>query len=81
MSFAGNPSVSLGVKGKNLTSREGHLFLLDNVATEPTATTGDGSFVLYRYGGLLKLWDGSSRTTLGSAGSLVNFSLDDAYDD
>lgn len=38
--------------------------------------------ILYRgSGSSLRFWDGSSVTTLGSAGGLVNYSLNDAYDD
>jgi hypothetical protein len=38
--------------------------------------------ILYRgTGGVLKFWDGSSATTLGSAGALVSYTLNDAYDD
>ncbi|MCR4307829.1 MAG: hypothetical protein NUV80_04650 [Candidatus Berkelbacteria bacterium] len=38
--------------------------------------------ILYRgSGSSLRFWDGSSATTLGSAGGLVNYSLNDAYDD
>lgn len=38
--------------------------------------------ILYRgSGSSLRFWDGSSATTLGSAGGLVNFSLNDGYDD
>jgi len=38
--------------------------------------------ILYRgSGSSLRFWDGSSATTLGSAGGLVNYTLNDAYDD
>lgn len=38
--------------------------------------------ILYRGAGAsLRFWDGSTATTLGSAGAVANFTLDDAYDD
>ena len=46
------------------------------------APTSANDVILYRgAGSSLRFWDGSSATTLGSAGGLVNFSLNDAYDD
>lgn len=44
-------------------------------------TYGSDDYTLYVDGGLLKFWDGSSTTTLGAAGAVSNFSLNDAYDD
>ena len=80
MSFFGTPGYAYS-RARNLSTKEGALLFEDNVGTEPTGTTDPGKFVLYRYGDALKLWDGSSATTLGSAGSVANFSLNDAYDD
>src|SRR3990167_2488972 len=46
------------------------------------APTSANDVILYRgAGSSLRFWDGSTATTLGSAGGLVNFSLNDAYDD
>src|SRR3990167_8167737 len=46
------------------------------------APTSANDVILYRgAGSSLRFWGGSSATTLGSAGGLVNFSLNDGYDD
>jgi hypothetical protein len=51
----------------------------DSNRSDPSAA---GDVILYRgSGSSLRFWDGSSVTTLGSAGGLVNYSLNDAYDD
>lgn len=50
------------------------------LTTSPTTTTGE--LLLYvDANGLLKYDDGVSATTLGAAGAVQNFSLNDAYDD
>ena len=44
--------------------------------------TSANDVILYRgASSSLRFWDGTSATTLGSAGALANFSLNDAYDD
>lgn len=48
--------------------------------TDPVSSSAD-DHVLYVEDDLLKYWDGSSATTLGSAGAISNYSLNDAYDD
>jgi hypothetical protein len=51
----------------------------DSDRDDPTAA---GDVILYRgTGSVLKFWDGSSATSLGSAGALVSYTLNDGYDD
>lgn len=68
--------------GINLKQRRGDslngIRFNENRTVEPSSSS---DFILYRFGNALKIWDGSSATTLGAAGGLVNFSLNDAYDD
>lgn len=49
-----------------------------NRDSEPSSVN---DFMIYRYGNLFKIWDGSSATTIGAAGAVANYSLNDAYDD
>ena len=53
---------------RNVLVREGSVVFLNDVIAEPTAATGDGSVVLYRYGGALKYWNGTSAITLAAGG-------------
>jgi len=67
----------LNIKQRRSNDLVGIRFDADRSA-EPSSAN---DFVLYRYGDALKIWDGSSATTLGAAGAVANFSLNDAYDD
>lgn len=67
------------LRGLNLTANNGCLRF---TTPDTTPTTTSGERLLYvNSSNQLIFDDGSSATTLGSAGSVANFSLNDAYDD
>src|SRR3990167_4520668 len=67
----------INVEARRSDSLNGLRF--DSNRSDPTSAN---DVILYRgSGSTLKFWDGSSATTLGSAWGLVNFGLNDAYDD
>lgn len=68
--------------GINIEERRGDSLNGIRFDSDRDDPTDSGDVILYRgSGSTLKFWNGSSSTTLGSAGGLVNFSLNDAYDD
>lgn len=68
--------------GINISARRGNSLNGIRFDSDRTDPTSSNDVILYRgSGSSLRFWDGSSATTLGSAGGLVNFSLNDAYDD
>ena len=67
----------INVEARRSDSLNGLRF--DSNRDDPTSAN---DVILYRgSGSSLRFWDGSSATTLGSAGGLVNYTLNDAYDD
>ena len=67
----------INIESRRADSLNGLRF--DSNRSDPSSVN---DVILYRgSGSSLRFWDGSSATTLGSAGSLANFSLNDAYDD
>ena len=67
----------INISARRGSSLNGIRFDSDRAAVPTSAN----DVILFRYGSALHFWDGSSDTTLGSAGGLVNFSLNDGYDD
>lgn len=67
------------LRGLNLRAANGAI-RFETPTTTPTTTSGE--FLLYvNSSNQLVFDDGSSSTTLGAAGAVANFSLNDAYDD
>lgn len=64
---------------RNINLREGLLRFGTTYSANPFGSTDKG--LRLNASSQLVFWDGTSSTTLGSAGSVVNFGLDDAYDD
>lgn len=74
----GSKTKGLQLKGTGKVGEGSGAIAFPNVSTAPNPTDGR---MLYVEDSLLKYWDGSSATTLGAAGAVSNFSLNDAYDD
>ena len=68
----------LQLKGTGKTGEGAGAVAFPNVDSAPNPTD---SHTVYVESDLLKYWDGSSATTLGAAGAVANFGLNDAYDD
>jgi len=66
---------------RNLNLKEGILRFADTFSSNPVSNDTAGYSLYINSSGSLVYWDGSTTTTLGAAGAVSNFSLNDAYDD
>ena len=66
---------------KNINLKSGILRFGATKSSNPLTNDSTGAGIYINSSNQLIYWDKSTATTLGSAGSLSNFSLNDAYDD